>query len=136
MRMWQIPPEFMCQKHILGEHYELHKHLHNFQKKHSITGRIKPVVQIEPSSMETRHNELANYINHNSPYTQPDISYLPIDEQKAKVDLNISYKDLSDRCPECRTLLNTFVAQGYLLKWNLKQIFNIFKKKFDINKIF
>jgi hypothetical protein len=129
--MWQIPPDFMCQKHISGEHYELHKHLHSFQKKHSITGRIKPVVQIEPASMEIRHNELANYMNHNSPYTQPDISYLPIDEQKAKVDLNISYKDLSDRCPECRALLNTLSAQGYLLSWNLKQIFNIFKKKFD-----
>ena len=131
MRMWQIPPNFMCQKHINGEHGELHKHLHNFQKKHSITGRIKPVVQIEPSSMEARHDKLANYINHNSSYKQPDISYLPIDEQMAKVDLNISYKDLSDRCPECKALLNTFLAQAYLLSWNLKQIFNIFKKKFD-----
>ena len=126
MRMWMIPPEFLCKNHLLGSHNEIHKHRHIFQKKHNITGRIKPVVQIEPASMEIRHNELAKYIKHNSPYKQPDINYLPIDEQKAKVDLNISYKDLSDRCPECKALLNTLAAQTYLLGWNFKQAVNIF----------
>jgi hypothetical protein len=24
MRIWDLPPEMLCRKHLLGEHYELH----------------------------------------------------------------------------------------------------------------
>ena len=45
-------------------------------KHYSITGRIFPIVQIEPASMEIRHNEIEAEMqrrgfNHNSPYEQP-----------------------------------------------------------------
>jgi hypothetical protein len=107
MRMWMTNPELLCDKHLLGEHGEIHKHKHNFEKQHKITKRIFPVVQIEPSSMEFRHNQLALEItnrgmNHKSPYFQPDISYLPIDQLNAKVDIKVSIKDLMDRCPNCK----------------------------------
>lgn len=39
--------------------------------------------------------------NHNSPYEQPDISYLKSEERYAKIDKNISINDLINRCPEC-----------------------------------
>lgn len=110
MRMWMLDPQILCKKHLLGEHGEIHKHRHNFVKKHSITGRIKPIVQIEPQSMQSRHDALAQEMikrgyNHQSEYVQPDISYLPQDEQIAKVDLNISIKDLISRCSECKKLI-------------------------------
>ena len=106
MRMWMVDPRLLCRKHLLGEHGEIHKHRHNFVKHHSISKRVSPVVQIEPSSMEKRHDELAAEMlrrgfNHQSPFEQPDISYLPNVEQNARVDLSISYNDLVDRCPEC-----------------------------------
>lgn len=106
MRMWMLPPETMCQKHLLGEHGEIHKHRHNFVKHHSIAGRLSPVVQIEPASMQSRHDELASEMllrgmNHQSPYEQPDISYLPKDQQNAKVDRDKSINDLKLRCVEC-----------------------------------
>jgi hypothetical protein len=41
-------------------------------------------------------------MNHKSPYFQPDISYLPIDQLNAKVDIKVSIKDLTDRCPNCK----------------------------------
>lgn len=94
MRMWQINPNYMCQQHQLGEHNELHKNRHNFVKKHSIKGRIYPVVQIEPESMKRRHDELAKYMNHKSPYTQPDLSHLPDDQRYAKVDTRLSLCEL------------------------------------------
>jgi hypothetical protein len=53
-----INPKFLCRKHLLGEHGELHKFKHNFIKHHSITGRIVPIVQIEPASMQSRHDEI------------------------------------------------------------------------------
>jgi len=107
MRMWKLPPEFLCQKHLLGEHGEIHKHRHNFEKHHKMTGRIFPVVLIEPANMQTRHDELvkemlARGYNHQSPYIQPDISYLPENEQNARANLEYNLEDLMNRCPERR----------------------------------
>lgn len=59
MRMWMIDPAFLCRKHLLGAHGEIHKHRHTFEKKYSIDGRITPIVQIEPGSMKEEHDRLA-----------------------------------------------------------------------------
>lgn len=111
MRMWMLEPKFLCRKHLLGEHGEIHKHRHNFVKQHRMDGRIYPIVLIEPAAMETRHNALAAEMlkrgyNHNSPYTMPDISYLPESQQLAKADLVYNAKNLSERCPDCALRLN------------------------------
>lgn len=101
MRMWMIEPKFLCQKHLLGEHGEIHKHRHNFVKEHSIAGRRG---QIEPESMETRHNELAAEMScrgyaHNSPYSLPNLSMYDLTD--FKVDIQKSFDDLMDRCLCC-----------------------------------
>jgi len=106
MRMWMIPPKMLCNKHLLGEHGEIHKHRHNFIKKHNMTGRMEPIVQIEPQSMGIRHDQVAaemkdRGMNHQSPFDQPDISYLPDRFQNMKVDLENSIQDLHHRCEEC-----------------------------------
>lgn len=110
MRMWMINPVLLCDKHLLGEHGEIHKFRHVFVKKWSISGRISPVVQIQPKSMAKRHKELAEEMtkrkfNHNSPYVQPDISYLPKNERTAEVDKAISVRDLRIRCSDCKKII-------------------------------
>jgi len=108
MRMWMVNPELMCSKHRTGEHGEIHKHKHNFEKRHSISGRVSPLVQIEPESMRIRHDELAATLkNHKSPYEMPDISYLPKEERSAKVDQDESLRELCKRCLDCRKLILT-----------------------------
>lgn len=108
MRMWMIDPRLLCTKHLIGEHGEIHKHRHNFVKHHKISGRISPIVQIEPENMGKRHDELALEMNrrkdgsHKSPYSQPDLSYLKLSEICARVDLVYNMKDLSTRCTNCR----------------------------------
>lgn len=103
MRMWMINPEMMCKKHIVGEHGEIHKHKHNFEKQHSIKGRIG---QIEPKIMKKRHDELAKFLkNHNSPYEIPDLSYLSEEERNSQVDKKESIKELKRRCPDCREII-------------------------------
>jgi len=104
--MWMVDPRLLCQKHLLGEHGEIHKHKHNFVKQHSIAKRVSPVVQIEPAAMESRHDALADEMlrrgmNHQSPFLQPDITYLPTFERDAVVDVQNSLNDLSNRCSEC-----------------------------------
>lgn len=102
-----ISPKLLCKKHLLGEHGELHKHHHNFVKHHKIDGRLSPIVLIEPGSMKTRHDQLADEMllrgyNHQSPYELPDLSYLSSIQINAKVDIEYNLLDLSNRCPQCK----------------------------------
>ena len=107
MRMWMIDPQLLCRKHLLGEHGELHKFIPSFHKKHKIDNRVAPVVQIELSSYQSRHDELATEMlrrgmNHKSPLPElPDFTYLPTHQYEAKVNKNTSIKDLKERCEEC-----------------------------------
>jgi hypothetical protein len=100
MRMWMVNPKYLCRQHLLGEHGEIHKHRHNFVKQHKMGGRLG---QIEPESMEFRHDELAIEMlkrgyNHKSPYIQPNVSYLP----KMVVNKKDALSDLLARCKQCR----------------------------------
>lgn len=109
-----ISPKLLCNKHLLGEHGELHKFLSSFRKKFRVDRRIAPVVQIELSRYKSRHDALAKEMvrrgmNHNSPLSNddiPDFSYLPIEHFRAKVDKEISIIDLKKRCLACRKNLS------------------------------
>ncbi len=101
MRMWRTNPKNMCRQHLLGEHGELHKHRHNFIKKHKMHKRIK-LCQIDAYNMQKRHDLLAKEMlrrgyKHNSPYIQPDINYLP----KLKGILECS----SNKCGLCKKMI-------------------------------
>lgn len=103
-----VDPKLLCRKHLLGEHNEIHKHRHNFIKKHSIKKRIE-LGQIEPKSMKTRHDQLALEMirrgyKHESPYQMPDISYLPIEYINFTVDIDKSHEDLINRCEDCKRI--------------------------------
>ena len=108
MRMWMIDPKILCHKHLLGEHGELHMFIPSFHKKYRIDNRVAPVVQIELSSYQSRHDELATEMlrrgmNHKSPLPElPDFSYLPPEQYEAKVDKEVSKRDLRDRCEDCK----------------------------------
>jgi len=101
-----VPVQYLCRKHLCGEHGELHKFLHNWRKKHRVDKRIQRN-QMEPKSYKTRHDRLAKEMlhrdyNHKSPLDQPDFSYLPEFQQEYKVDIKASLQELLDKCPECR----------------------------------
>lgn len=112
-----INPVMLCRNHFLGEHNEIHKHRHNFVKGHSIKGRVEPEVQIEPLSMQKRHDRLVSDFdrrgyNHKSPYEQPDLSYLPENHRTAKIDVFKSMCLLMDKCDECRELIMFNTLKG------------------------
>jgi len=110
--MWMIPTNLLCRQHLLGEHGEIHKHRHNFIKKHNMNGRR---YQIFPLLMKSRHDELALELirrgyQHKSPYTQPDVSYLDIEMLAIQPNIEANIKHLCNRCEECRVLINAGVA--------------------------
>lgn len=99
MRIWKTNPKYMCRQHLLGEHNEIHKHRHNFVKKHKMHNRIL-WNQIDAYIMKQRHNLLAKEMlrrgyNHKTPYEQPDVSYLPKLEGELDCCLN--------KCENCQT---------------------------------
>lgn len=78
--MWMVDPKTLCRQHLLGEHFELHKFRHIFEKKQDVSTRISRK-QIFPELMKIRHDELAQEMvnrgyRHSSPYEQPDVSYI------------------------------------------------------------
>lgn len=100
--MWMVDARILCNRHLLGEHGEIHKHRHNFVKGHSIEGRRG---QIEPASMKLRHDVLEDEMrrrgmNARSPYEQPDLS--GYDLHGHCVDRVAALKDLIGRCNVCR----------------------------------
>lgn len=106
MRMWMVDPIFMCRRHLLGEHGELHSFIQSWRKHRKIDRRITGNA-IEPNSYKKRHDELAaemirRGMRHCSEIEQPDFSYLPVWQKDFKVDRKKSLNLLLERCPECR----------------------------------
>jgi len=113
----------MCNKHLLGEHNEIHKAAGNIRRKRSITGYIENDC-LEPRSMETRHRVLVwemerRGFNHKSPFEQPDLSYLPISEKFHEVNSKMSLADLLARCPKCKERYDRFVGDKQKLEESL-----------------
>jgi hypothetical protein len=103
MRMWMLPPEKMCRKHLLGEHVEIHMAVACLQRGMSLHGFLeKGLLQLH--SMRCRHDKLVRemlrrgYV-HRSP--------LPAHPRRraGRVDLQRNLADLVARCTAC--------AQGF-----------------------
>ena len=98
----------MCQKHLFGEHVEMHMFLGTINKGKRVDGYIKNNL-FEPRMLHQRHEELANEMlrrgfNHKSPLRDTDCSgilNLPIEKQYWEIDKNKALKDLLNRCPQC-----------------------------------
>ena len=101
MRMWNINPELMCRKHLLGEHVECHMFVGTINKEKSIEGYVKKGL-VELHKIRERHKELVREMrkrgyDHNSP--------LPNFKSKklGKVDSKNNLLELSKRCPQCKS---------------------------------
>ncbi|UCD03925.1 MAG: hypothetical protein JSW73_05305 [Candidatus Woesearchaeota archaeon] len=105
MRNWNISPKLMCNKHLVGEHGEIHKSVANLRYTKKWTLSLTAKGFLEPQNFLERHNELAKEMinrrmNHRSPLDVSEL-YLP----KGKVDIRKSISDLKERCPQCRFIL-------------------------------
>lgn len=100
MRMWKVNPKLLCDKHLLGEHVEMHMFTGCLAKGKSIQGYIdKGLVELD--KIEKRHNELADEMirrgmKHNSPLLIEVVA-----DNLGKVDIAKSIRDLCSRCEDC-----------------------------------
>lgn len=98
-----VDPEFMCRRHLLGEHVELHMLVGSINKRKSIDGFVsKGLVQLD--AIEERHEELVVEMRrrgyaHRSPLPVFDVSGLP---SASSVDRRVNQTELARRCERCR----------------------------------
>ncbi len=102
MRMWNLPPEKMCDRHLLGEHVELHMIVGCLNKNKNIKGFLDKGF-IEIHNIKKRHNELVKEMKnrgfkHNSPL-QKFKSF-----KAGRINKSQNKKDLTKRCKNCRNL--------------------------------
>lgn len=105
MRMWMIPPRLLCNKHLIGEHGEIHKLAGHIARGRKL-GKLKQFV--EPRSIWSRHNELADEmisrnITHESPIKQSLLILIKLSDTEiiATVNKAKAIKDLCLRCNDC-----------------------------------
>ena len=105
MRMWMVDPKCMCDKHLLGEHVELHMFIGTIKKGVSLQGYVDNGL-IETKKIYVRHNELVaemerRGMKHKSPLPNVNFEKLPKAHFDATVSVEESLAELQRRCPAC-----------------------------------
>jgi len=93
----------MCDRHLLGEHVELHMLVGSLRRKKTLTGFLEGGL-VELHSIRSRHTDLvlemkSRGFRHASP--------LPAfrGRKAGQVDARLNLKELARRCEDCRTKL-------------------------------
>jgi hypothetical protein len=108
--MWMVAPLIMCDKHLLGEHVELHMFVGAIRKGTSLRGYVENGL-VEVHNIVHRHDQIAvemtrRGMSHTSllpPFNEYTAGSVPVHE---------SLRDLLDRCPDCSTRLKHLRATG------------------------
>ena len=105
MRMWMVPTKYMCRKHLLGEHVEIHMFLGSLLKGTDLTGYVDNNL-LEFSALQKRHDQIAAELHlrgyrHASPILVPEFEVSDY-VANSKVNVAMSCEDLFKRCSLCR----------------------------------
>jgi hypothetical protein len=115
MRMWNVSPKVLCNRHLLGQHVEMHMTLGALKHGKSIQGYVDKGL-ICPSRIKLFHDATVDVMTkrgmrHSTPMLDKDVP-----KQSCQLIATInSYKELWKRCPECRKNIQTMIKeQGWL----------------------
>lgn len=110
MRMWMLPPEGMCRKHLLGEHVELHMLLGNMRRGKSIEGFLSGGL-VDPQQLFARHEELVTEMTrrgfkHTSSIDACECASLAAQYAgRTSISIAANAAELRRRCPDCAHLM-------------------------------
>lgn len=107
MRQWLVNPQFLCRKHLLGEHVELHMLIGSIKKERSIQGFID-LNLIDLKTIYSRHEELVDEMiyrgyNHKSP-----LEIIKLPDIQCYVDIEKNIQELKNRCEECKKRIEDY----------------------------
>jgi len=100
MRMWGVNPKCMCDKHLLGEHVEMHMFVGCINKRKNIDGYLEKGL-VNLGLIRKRHDELVQEMerrgmNHKSP-----LPNFLIESGVGFIDKKKNLADLIGRCFRC-----------------------------------
>ncbi len=100
MRMWGVSPALLCNKHMLGEHVEMHMFAGTIKKGISTKGYTETGL-VDLSKIRSRHNSIAKEMkrrgmNHKSP-----MDGVANGLKGGWIDEKANLKELKRRCREC-----------------------------------
>lgn len=103
MRMWTVDPAYMCRKHLLGEHVELHMFVGAIEHGKSIEGYLEKGL-LNPIDLARRHGEITREMSrrgyrHSSPLSLDNIPTTVLQRSRILPD---STSELLRRCERCR----------------------------------
>jgi len=112
MRMWMVNPSIMCQKHLCGEHVEIHMFLSHLKVGKRVDGYIKNNC-LEMKSLFYRHKEISEEMirrgyNHSSEMTIEEcdcINTYSTEYQNHLINKSEAISNLISRCENCSSLL-------------------------------
>jgi hypothetical protein len=104
MRMWGVDPRLMCNRHLLGEHVEMHMFKGCLDRGKSIKGYIRKGLVIT-YLIGSRHDALAYEMKlrgfkHKTPMPPMCV------ESAGFINRSANLKELSRRCKQCKILQN------------------------------
>lgn len=107
MRMWMVPPEYLCKKQLLGEAAEIHMFISTILLGKKVTGYLEKGL-LEPSALCSRHNELVEEMKKRGMNHQSELDcekLVPLlkskfteQEWNVKIDPEESLRILKQRC--------------------------------------
>ena len=101
MRMWNVSPELMCRKHLLGEHVEMHMFFSALNSGKKLDGYINTGLVVV-HNIKHRHDELAEEMGRRGYHHNSPMAISSRLNRAGFVDTKRSYKELQLRCLECR----------------------------------
>ncbi len=103
MRMWMVEPEFICDKHLLGEHVEIHMLAGSITRKKSIDGFLHGLVN--PKLMKARHDALAQEMTRRGMRHKSPLKEIDYCGSCSEISAQDNLKELTRRCPRCAELI-------------------------------
>ena len=100
MRMWKVRPSCLCDRHLLGEHVEMHMFAGSIIKQISLKGYLEKGL-VEVHNIRARHDALSREMlrrgfRHNSKLRSFG------DYKAGRVVISNSMRELKKRCSVCR----------------------------------
>lgn len=113
MRMWGVDPGRLCDKHLLGEHSEMHMAVGSINAGRSVAGHVERGQLVVPL-IRKRHRDLMlemhnRGMQHNSPLPMMT-ARIPRQVTVANnLDVAANEKELLRRCAGCRAQVKAYV---------------------------
>jgi hypothetical protein len=110
MRIWGVPVRCMCDKHLLGEHVEMHMFKAVIEAGKKVDGYIRDKL-LDTDRVVERHAMLVSQMTVRGMRHQSPMNIVHYPEgfvHRTSVVQNESEMELARRCPDCRMRFESF----------------------------